>query len=151
MLIRFLLYGAAGWMFEVVMTGLGSLSRRDLSLTSQTYLWMHPIYGAGGLLLEQLSLALGRWHRMPRLLSYVPVIYGIEYATGSALRRLLGRCPWDYGCQGWNVRGLVRLDYAPFWLLAAALFEPVKELAAAASAVPAKLLPEPALSAARAD
>jgi len=127
---RFAAYGAVGWLLEVAMTSLTSvLTGRDRSATASTYLWMHPIYGVGGLILERVA----RWPRMrrqPRLarnLAYLPVIYGVEYASGLFLRRLLGRCPWDYSACRWNVSGVIRLDYVPLWFVVACLFEPVRD------------------------
>ena len=53
MLMRFLVYGALGWVVEIVWTGLGSALRRDPRLTAKTYLWMFPIYGGGALFFER--------------------------------------------------------------------------------------------------
>src|SRR5204863_5588391 len=82
---RFAGYGAVGWLLEVTLTGLTSvLTGRDRSATARTYLWMHPIYGLGGLLLERVA-ASPRVRRQPRLvrcLTYVPVMYGVEYSSG---------------------------------------------------------------------
>ena len=44
------------------------------------------------------------------------------YLSGSLLRRH-HFCPWDYSSARANVNGLIRLDYAPFWLGAGLLFE----------------------------
>ena len=41
---RFLAYGVAGWVSEVVSTGLRSHGRDgDWRLSSHTYLWMRPV------------------------------------------------------------------------------------------------------------
>lgn len=128
MLTRFFVYGFLGWATEILFTGASSvLVERDASATAKTYLWMHPIYGAAGLLLEWMSAKLEKVPSAVRPLAYLPVIYGVEYATGWALRKALGKCPWDYSGRGYNVHGLVRLDYAPAWLAAGFLFEPVAE------------------------
>ena len=113
---------------EVCFTGLGAaLFKGDAHCTATTYLWMHPIYGATALGLELLHDRL-RWLPRPlRALAYTAVIFGAEFATGWVLRKLLGRCPWDYAQNGWNVSGLIRLDYAPFWYGAALLFEPARQ------------------------
>src|SRR4051794_29773740 len=99
---RYALYGLAGWTTEVVFTGLSSARQHDRSATAQTYLWMHPIYGAAGLLLERLSRRVSHWRHPWRPLVYLGIIYATEYASGWALRRTLGRCPWDYGNHGLN-------------------------------------------------
>jgi hypothetical protein len=112
---------------EVCFTGMGAALHRDRSATATTYLWMHPIYGATALGLEFLHDRLRFLPRPVRALAYTAVIFGAEFTTGWLLRKGLGRCPWDYSGHGWNVKGLIRLDYAPFWYAAGLLFEPVRE------------------------
>jgi hypothetical protein len=125
---RFLLYGCAGWVLEVCFTGASAaIFEKDSHGTAKTYLWMHPIYGATALGLEFLHDRLRFLPRPLRALAYTVVMFGAEFATGWLLRRALGRCPWDYTQRGWNVKGLVRLDYFPFWYGAALLFEPARE------------------------
>jgi hypothetical protein len=127
---RFIEYGLVGWLLEVMMTGVSSaLIQRDASARGHTFLWMLPIYGTGGVLIEALSGRVGAWPRAARALAYLPVIYGVEYGSGWMLRRALGRCPWDYGCggQGPGASRLVRIDYAPLWFMVALLFEPVRD------------------------
>ncbi len=110
-------------------TGLGAaLMERDRSGTARTYLWMHPIYGATALGLEFLHDRLHALPRPVRALAYTAVIFGSEFVTGWVLRKALGRCPWDYGRTGWSVKGLIRLDYAPFWYSTGLLFEPLREV-----------------------
>jgi uncharacterized membrane protein len=136
---RFLAYGALGWCLEVLFTGVSAvLFRHDRSATGQTYLWMLPIYGGAGLLLETLHhllVSAGVGFGL-RLVAYVVVIYAVEAVSGHTLRRLLGRCPWDYGDARFGVRGLVRLDYAPFWALVGLLFEPVQSVLSTLSRLP---------------
>lgn len=117
-----------GWVLEVCFTGTrAALLQKDSHGTAKTYLWMHPIYGATALGLEFLHDRLRFLPRPIRALAYTAVIFGAEYATGWLLRRALGRCPWDYEKQGLSVKGLVRLDYFPFWYGTALLFEPARE------------------------
>lgn len=126
MLARFLIYGALGWIVEIIWTGLGSILRADPRLVAQTYLWMFPIYGGGALILEGLlPLFVDRlW--LWRGLIWVAVIFIVEYATGLFLRHLVGRAPWDYSGTPFAVRGLIRLDYAPAWFVLGLLFERVQ-------------------------
>src|SRR6218665_2165797 len=88
---------------------------------------MHPIYGATALGMEFLHDRLRFLPRPLPALAYAAVIFGAEFAAGWMLRKVLGRCPWDYEKRGWNVNGLIRLDYAPFWYVAGLLFEPARE------------------------
>ena len=112
----------AGWVLEVLFTGTKAALSKDKKLAARTYLWMHPIYGAAGLTLEELHRRLAKRSRLTRAIASLGVIYATEYASGAALRRVLGDCPWQYR-NGVHLHGLVRLDYAPFWLAAALGFE----------------------------
>jgi uncharacterized membrane protein len=128
MLRRFLAYGFVGWAVEVAFTGLsGSRWFRDRRLRGHSYLWMLPIYGAGGLLLERLhdGLASRGTARWARALAYTAGIYGVEFGSASMLNRLIGDVPWRY-LSGLNLRGYVRLDYAPFWYACGWWFEPLE-------------------------
>ena len=91
---------------------------------------MLPIWGGGGVLLEHLHdrLATRGMPRWRRALVYMAGVYGIEYGSAALLNRIIGDVPWRY-FRGINVRGYVRLDYAPFWYACGWLFESVmKEL-----------------------
>ena len=92
---------------EILFTSAGSLARHDGRLIGQTSLWMFPIYGMAALLRGSI---------------YTVGIFSFEYLSGSLLRRH-HFCPWDYSSARANVNGLIRLDYAPFWLGAGLLFE----------------------------
>ena len=119
---KFVLYGCAGWVLEVLFTGTNAALSRDKRLAARTYLWMHPIYGGAALALEAVHAKLARRSRLTRAAASLGVIYATEYVSGAALRRVLGDCPWRYR-EGLHLHGLVRLDYAPFWLAAAVGFE----------------------------
>ena len=139
MLKKFLLYGFAGWVVEVLFTGTAAAISKDRAATAKTYLWMHPIYGLTALGMEALAKTMKR-HRVPRALrglAYTGIIYAAEYSSGWALKKFLGKCPWDYSGCGRDIHGLVRLDYAPAWYTLGMLFEPVAE-ALEGSAEPAR-------------
>ena len=128
MVRRFLGYGFTGWALEIAFTSATEgLRLRDRRLRGHSYLWMLPIYGAGGLLLESLHERLQprgvpRWARS---LAYMLGIYSVEFGTAALLERAVGDVPWRY-LRGLHVRGYVRLDYAPFWYLCGWLFEPLE-------------------------
>src|SRR4051812_20578646 len=128
MVRRFLAYGLFGWALEVGFTSISdSIWMRDRRLKGHSYLWMLPIYGAGGMLLETLHERLST-RGIPRgLRAFVHMcgIYGIEWGSASLLNRLTGDVPWRYR-RGINLRGYVRLDYAPFWYACGWLFETVE-------------------------
>ena len=125
---RFLIYGVLGWTLEVLFSGSHAcVTRRDVAAMASTSLWMHPIYASGGLLLEQIAHRTQRWPKVLRAFSYVPAIYIVEYGSGWLLRRLLGRCPWDYSGCNLHLSGLIRADYAPLWFAVGWLFESLRD------------------------
>jgi uncharacterized membrane protein len=138
---KFALYGCAGWVLEVLFTGTKAAFSRDPKLAARTYLWMHPIYGAAGLALEAVHRRLRNRSRLTRAAAALGVIYATEYGSGVALRRVLGDCPWRYQ-EGMHLHGLVRLDYAPYWLAAAVGFEWARDVLGAA----ARTAPPPAVA-----
>lgn len=138
---HFLIYGVFGWCAEILWTACHDFVtgyrvdpadpavKVPLSpperwrLAGQTYLWMFPLYGAGGLLFEPLHDALRDQPWPLRGLVWMLLIFLVEYFSGWLLRRLTGRCPWDYACARTNIHGLVRLDYAPVWFIFGFLLE----------------------------
>ena len=44
--------------------------------------------------------------------------------SGTLLRKV-DACPWDYSNTPFNIKGLIRLDYAPLWFCAGLLFEKI--------------------------
>lgn len=123
---KLLAYGLIGFLIEVVFTGISSLVRGNLKATSQTYLWMFFVYGFAGLGLEAVSDHLDI-HRFLKPFFYVPVMYGVEAASGWILMKLIGANPWHYGHSKYTPFGLIHLGYAPFWLLVAFAFDPLSE------------------------
>jgi len=113
---------------EIVFTAVGDAIRgHGLALRGETYLWMLPIYGAGGILLERVHRRLApHVPREVRAFAYVGAMYAVEFGSGWLLCRALGKCPWDYGDRGLNVHGLIRLDFLPFWYGLGLAFEPVQ-------------------------
>jgi len=123
---RFLAYGVAGWVFEVLFTGAkGPVRDGNWRLASHTYLWMLPVYGSAAVLFEPAHSALRARPVWQRGAAYVAGIYTVEAASGTAIKRLTGEVPWDYsrsrrsdGLVGRHWRGLVRPAYAPVWFAA---------------------------------
>jgi hypothetical protein len=122
---RFLAYGVAGWVFEILVTGAkGRVRDQNWRLESHTYLWMLPVYGSAAALFEPAHDRLRTRPWWQRGAAYVAGIYAVEAASGTAIRRLTGEVPWDYSRprRGDAVpvhwRGLVRPAYAPVWFVA---------------------------------
>ena len=121
MLILFSIFGAAGWMMEIIWTGLSSLFKRNYKLTATTSIWMFFIYGLAafsGPIYDALTM-------MPLIARggiYTICIFAIEYITGICLKKIK-ICPWDYsGCK-FAIQGVIRLDFAPAWFTAGLIFE----------------------------
>ena len=120
----FLLCGLCGWCMEILFTALHSLRRRDLRLTGNTSLWMFPIYGCAAFI-GPVSRLLRKKNLLFRGNLYMLGIFLVEFFTGSLLKKK-NWCPWDYGDAPLNIHGVIRLDYAPLWLLAGLFFEHVQ-------------------------
>jgi uncharacterized membrane protein len=124
---RGIVYGLLGWCIEVVFTAVQAQAqgKGDRRLEGQSYLWMPPIYAAGGFACEAIAAGARRRPWWQRGLLYAVALFGIEYASGAALRRTVGECPWDYADYKLNVNGLIRLDYLPAWAIAGLALERV--------------------------
>lgn len=121
-----LLLVAVGLACEVVFTALCDFRKtRDLRLMGYTYVWMVPIYLVVYPALCILYPRVSAWAWPLRGAFYVALIYAVEYSSGWVLRKATGECPWERGYRGsrWSVSDLIRLDFAPGWLLAAFVYE----------------------------
>ncbi len=130
---RALVYGLLGWAAEVAFTGVRdalSPSARSWRLQGYSYLWMLPIYSLAAVLFEPLHQGVRQKPLWVRAVVYAAGILGVEYATGTALRRLTGQVPWDYGGSSrWALPGgAVRLDYAPLWAAAGLALERLDDM-----------------------
>ena len=118
---NFFACGLGGWCLECFWTGLHSLCKKDKHILCKTSYWMFPIYGAAALLTPIFRKA----KRIPLILRgtlYTVLIFIGEFLSGSFLKKHHA-CPWDYSKAKFNVKGLIRLDYAPVWFLTGLLFE----------------------------
>ncbi|WP_232293327.1 putative ABC transporter permease [Stigmatella aurantiaca] len=126
---RFIVYGIMGLCIEFCFTSVMDLATGagDLRLKGYSYLWMHPIWGGTLLMAEGLMMRFQRMRlsRFTRAFIAMAASFTIEYVTGALLVMAVGRCPWDYTASPWNVHGLIRLDYAPFWLMCGWACEPL--------------------------
>jgi len=118
MLIRFCIYGLLGWCWEVVWTAVTEKAfgqQKDWRLMGHSYLWMFPIYGLLAPIGEPIHNALRPHFWLLRGLAYLIGIWAVEYITGWLLRKLTGKCPWDYSHLRGNIHGIITLEYAPVW------------------------------------
>jgi uncharacterized membrane protein len=119
---NFILCGFCGWCMECFWTGLNSIIKhKDKSLLCRTSVWMFPIYGLAACL-TPICRKLERRNALLRGGVYALLIYLTEYITGIILKKH-GACPWDYSKAKLNIKGVIRLDYAPAWFLTGLFFE----------------------------
>ncbi len=118
---NFLRCGMAGWGMEVLWTGLHAFRTRDPKLTGTSSLWMFPIYGCAAFL-TPLMRRLKKHPIWQRGLIYMLCIFSGEYVSGTLLKKREA-CPWNYARSPWNIREVIRLDFAPLWFLAGLIFE----------------------------
>ena len=120
---RFLIYGMTGWSLEIFWTAIiNFLLKKDLKLIGFTSLWMFPVYGLF-IFLEPVYTLISGWPVALRGVLYMLGIFAAEFATGALFKQLLGNCPWDYSPNKYNIKGLIRLDFAPLWYLVGILYE----------------------------
>jgi uncharacterized membrane protein len=110
---------------ECFWTGIGSIKNhsKDKTLSCHTSIWMFPIYGMAACL-APICKKLENRNALLRGGIYAAIIYIAEYTSGVILKKH-GACPWDYSKAKYNYKGVIRLDYAPVWLLAGLFFEKI--------------------------
>lgn len=118
---NFLICGLTGWCMEILFTSAGAFQKKDLRLIGQTSIWMFPIYGMA-CMIKPISKLLKKKSALVRGGIYSLGIFGFEYLSGTLLKKH-HLCPWDYSDAPTNINGVIRLDYAPFWMCAGLLFE----------------------------
>lgn len=104
-------------------TGLHSLTKKDFDhkLMGNTSLFMFPIYGSA-FLIKPVAKAIRNKPLWFRGTVYTGLIYLMEYLSGCFLQKRRV-CPWDYSKARLNLKGVIRLDYAPGWFILGLLYE----------------------------
>lgn len=116
---RAVIYCCYGWSVEVAFNAIRNaiVSRPvDWRLPGGTQLWTGLGYAGGGCLFELAHNALRSWPFPVRGLVYLPVLYGIEFVIGWTIKRWFGHAPWEYSGR-FQVKGLIKLSYAPAWIV----------------------------------
>lgn len=108
---------------EILFTAVKNVHHIDRRLMGQTSVWMFPIYGCAALIKPMYHLV-GRLPLLARGSIYSAAILTGEFISGSLLKKH-DCCPWDYSHARFNIRGIIRLDYAPLWMGAGLLFEQI--------------------------
>lgn len=118
---NFFICGLTGWCLEILFTSLGSIQKKDLRLIGRTSVWMFPIYGMASII-KPVYARIRNLPALIRSLIYAAGIFGFEFVSGSLLKKH-HLCPWDYSNVPTNINGVIRLDYAPVWMLTGLIFE----------------------------
>ena len=82
---------------------------------------MFPIYGMA-CIFSPLSQKLKTKNTLLRGSIYTAFIFAGEFLSGLFLKKHR-ICPWDYSRAKFNIKGVIRLDYAPLWFTAGLFFE----------------------------
>lgn len=118
---KFILCGTVGWCMEIIFTALHAFRNKEFKLVGQTSIWMFPIYGMASIF-APISRLLKNQNTVIRGGIYTCCIFAGEYLSGTLLKKY-DMCPWDYSQAKFNIKGLIRLDYAPLWFGAGLLYE----------------------------
>lgn len=131
MLIRFCIYGLLGWCFDVFWSAVTERAwgkQRDWRLVGHSYLWTFPIYGLLAPLGEPIHNFLRGHMWVLRGSVYLLGIWLVEFVAGWLIRKLTGKCPWDYSDFPGNIKGIITLEYAPVWFIFGLGFEKVHDI-----------------------
>ncbi len=121
-LSKFITCGAFGWCLECFWTGLHSIQKRtDKRFLCQTSVWMFPIYSMAAFI-EPIGKLMKGKSFLFRGSIYTICIYTMEFFTGTLLKKHHA-CPWDYSAAKTNIKGVIRLDFAPLWFLTGLAYE----------------------------
>ncbi len=121
-LMNFFKCGLFGWGLECFWTGCHSLFyETPKKLTCTTSIWMFPIYGLA-VFIEPIYHLIKKKSTLFRGFIYTLCIFLVEYSTGTFLKKK-NRCPWNYSDKKVNIKGIIRLDFAPLWFIVGLLFE----------------------------
>jgi uncharacterized membrane protein len=121
MIKNFFTCGLVGWCLEILFTAFNGLKKKDFQLKGNTSLWMFPIYGLAAFF-RPVYHFIRKWPVALRGLFYTVCIFTTEFLTGTALKKRK-LCPWNYENEPFNIKGLIRIDYAPYWFGTGLLYE----------------------------
>lgn len=89
----------------------------------KTSLWMFPIYGMAALI-KPLYRRIQNFPLLLRASVYSFLIFIGEYVSGSILKKY-DVCPWNYSKARTNIKGVIRLDFTPCWMVAGLIYEKI--------------------------
>lgn len=121
MIKRFFIYGCIGICLEVIWTGIFAFFRGEAAFIGHSSPIMLPVYGAA-VFLEPMFIQLKNRGFLFRGIMYMSLIFAAEYFSGLLLRSF-NICPWEYFNAPLNIKGIIRLDYAPLWFAVGLMYE----------------------------
>ncbi len=89
---------------------------RNPKAIGYSFLWMLPIYALLALI-EPAHELMKNFPIFIRGFIYVLALWSVEYISGALIKKISGRCPWDYSASRWNLSGFIRLDFLPVWFV----------------------------------
>lgn len=124
-ILSFSFYAFLGWMMESLYA-----TQKQHEFVNRGFLTgpFCPIYGLGGLLVEQTFLTLERFSSSTLTTTLGGILFSIllvtllEYATGSVLENIFQKKWWDYSEEPFNLHGYICLRFSVLWGFVAYVF-----------------------------
>ncbi|BES63819.1 putative ABC transporter permease [Gottschalkiaceae bacterium SANA] len=116
--IPFAFYAFLGWMMETLYA-----TQKQHEFVNRGFLKgpFCPIYGLGGLLVEQVFIRLEQVSSSTLTTTLGGILFSIilvtllEYATGSVLENIFQKKWWDYSQEPFNLHGYICLRFSVLW------------------------------------
>ena len=122
LILPFAFYAFLGWVLETLYA-----TQKQHHFVNRGFLHgpFCPIYGIGGLLVEQAFINMEKWANGPvqtvlgGIVLSILLVTILEYATGSVLENIFQKKWWDYSNEPLNLKGYICLRFSLFWGMAA--------------------------------
>lgn len=118
---KFFICGLTGWCMEIIFTAFNSFRHQQFKLMGQTSIWMFPIYSMAAFI-SPVYKVIKKLPMLTRGFIYSIGFFTFEFISGSFLKKR-NICPWDYSDAKSNIKGVIRLDFAPVWMVAGLIYE----------------------------
>ncbi len=118
---KILICGLTGWCMEILFTAFNSFRHQQFKLMGQTSIWMFPIYSMAAFI-SPVYKFIRNFPMLLRGFIYSIGFFTFEFLSGTFLKKH-NICPWDYSDAKSNIKGVIRLDFAPVWMVAGLIFE----------------------------
>ena len=115
-----------GITIEVLFTSIGDfIKKENLKLQGNSYLWMFLVYALVPFIF-MFILSFDISSIFVRAIFYMMGFYLLELISGEIIKKLTGKCPWNYRSKPiiifgkkfkTNFKGLINFDFIPFWYI----------------------------------